>query len=55
MIPLLTLMELDDIKETLKFRLRDDLLLHLQDCKDLWLEIKSKESNFTLAVMYRTV
>ena len=41
------------IKKTLKFRLRDDLLLHLQDCKDLRLEIESKESNFILAVIYR--
>ena len=41
------------IKETIKFRLRNDLLLHLQDCEDLWLEIESKESNFILAVIYR--
>ena len=41
------------VRETLKFRLRDDLLLHLQDCKDLWLEIESKETNFIIAVIYR--
>ena len=33
------------IKETTKFCFRDDLLLHLQDCEDLWLEIKFNESN----------
>ena len=41
------------IKEALKFRLRNDLLLHLQDCEDLWLKIESKKSNFILALIYR--
>ena len=41
------------VRETLKFQLRDDLLLHLQDCEDLWLEIESKETNFIIAVIYR--
>ena len=40
------------IKKTLKFRLRDYLILCLQDCEDLWREIESKESNFILAVIY---
>ena len=41
------------VRKTLKFQLRDDLLLHLQNCEDLWLEIESKETNFIIAVIYR--
>ena len=41
------------VRETLKFQLPDDLLLHLQNCEDLWLEIESKETNFILGVIYR--
>ena len=41
------------VRETLKFRLRDDLLLHLQNCEDFWLEIESNETNFILAVINR--
>ena len=30
-----------------------DLLLNLDNCEDLWLEIECKESTFILAVIYR--
>ena len=42
-----------DIKDTIKFRLRNDLLLKLNHCKDLWLEVECKGSNLIVAVVYR--
>ena len=41
------------IKDALQFRLRDDLLLNLPNCEDLWMQIKCKMSNIILAVIYR--
>ena len=42
-------------KDAIKFRvgLRNDLLLNLQHCEDLWIEVESKFSNFIFAVIYR--
>ena len=41
------------IKGTIKFRLRNDLLLKLKHCKDLSLEVECKGSNLIVAVVYR--
>ena len=41
------------IKDTLQFRLRDDLSLNLPNCEDLWIQIKCKMSDIILAVIYR--
>ena len=41
------------IKDTINFRLRNDLLLKLKHCKDLWLEVECKGSNLIIAVVYR--
>ena len=41
------------IKDTIKFRLRSDLLLKLKHCEDLWLEVECKRSNLIVAVVYR--
>ena len=41
------------IKDTIKLRIRNDLLLKLKHCKDLWLEVKCKGSNLIVAVVYR--
>ena len=41
------------IKDTIKFRVRDDLLVNLQPCEDLWKEIESKFSKIIFAVIYR--
>ena len=40
------------IKDTIKFRLRNDLLLKLKHCEDLWLELEGKGSNLIVAVIY---
>ena len=42
-------------KDAIKFRvgLRNDLLLNLQHCEDLWIEVELKFSNFIFAVIYR--
>ena len=41
------------IEDTIKLRVRDDLLLNLQHCEDLWIEIESKFSTFIFALIYR--
>ena len=41
------------IKDTLQFRLRNDLSLNLPNCEDLWIQIKCKMSDIILAVIYR--
>ena len=41
------------IKNTIKLRVRDDLLLNLQHCENLWIEIESKFSSFIFVVTYR--
>ena len=40
-------------KDSIKFRLCNDLLLKLKHCEDLLLELKSKGSNLIVAVVYR--
>ena len=40
-------------KDTIKFSLRNDLKLNLQDCEDLWLEVERNKSNLIVAVVYR--
>ena len=41
------------IKDIIKFSLRNDLKLNLQDCEDLWLEVDCNKSNLIVAVVYR--
>ena len=41
------------IKDTIKFRVQNDLLLKLKHCEDLWLELECKGSNLIVAVVYR--
>ena len=41
------------LKNTLKYRLRDDLSLKTSSCEDLWIEVESKIFNFCLGVVYR--
>ena len=41
------------IKDTIKFRLRNDVLLKLKHCDDLWLELECKGSNLIVAVVHR--
>ena len=41
------------IEDTIKFRLRNDLLLKLKHSEDLWLELECKGSNLIVAVVYR--
>ena len=43
------------LKETLQYRVRNDLLLEANKCEDLWIEIESKQANKSLiiAVVYR--
>ena len=41
------------IKDTVKFRLRNNLFLKLKHCEDLRLEVKCKGSNLIVAVVYR--
>ena len=41
------------ITDTIKFHLRNDLLLKLKHFEDLWLEVKCKGSNLIGAVVYR--
>ena len=48
----LVLEELAYIKDTIKFRVRDDLLLNLQHCEDLRIEIESKLSTIIFAVIH---
>ena len=41
------------VKDTIKFRLRNNLLLKLKHYEDLWLELECKGSTLTVAVVYR--
>ena len=40
------------IKDTLQFRLPDDLSLNLPNCEGLWIQINCKMSDIILAVIY---
>ena len=41
------------LKNTLKYRPRNDLSLKTSNCEDLWIEVESETSNFCLDVVYR--
>ena len=41
------------LKNTFKYRLRNDLSPKTANCEDLWIEVESKISNFCLGVVYR--
>ena len=41
------------LKNTLKYRSRNDLSLKTPNCEDLWIEVESKTSNYCLGVVYR--
>ena len=41
------------LKNTLKYRPRNDLSLKTPDCEELWIEVESETSNFCLGVVYR--
>ena len=42
------------LKDTITYRLRNDLRFHLDNCEDLWIEIKTKKTNdpMILAIIY---
>ena len=40
------------VKDTIKFRLRNDFLLKLKHCEDPWLEVECKGSILIVAVVY---
>ena len=40
------------LKNTLKYRLRNNLSLKIPYCENLWIEVESKISNFCLGVVY---
>ena len=42
-----------NLKNTFKYRPRNDLSLKTSNCEDLWIEVESESSNFCLGVVYR--
>ena len=41
------------IKDTLKYKIRNDFNLNLNQCKYIWIEFQSKKLNLTLSTIYR--
>ena len=40
-------------KKNLKYKMRNDCNLNLNQCKDIWVEIQSKKLNLTLTTIHR--